>query len=116
MEQEKINLYDVNKRSLNKVYDYTLEVLRTDKESRSDDAYLYFKVCDLIAPNGVSTLLFEDVMMNRIEYRLPNYATVVRCRRKIFEDYPGLKPDNKTQAIREKQEQRIKEFVKEKKQ
>lgn len=113
MERERIDLFDINKRSLAKVYDYTLEVLKEDEETREDDSVLYFKVCDVIAPNGVGGLLFEDVLMNRKEYRLPSYASVVRCRRKIFEEHPELKPSEEKQRIRKLQEEAIKEFVKE---
>lgn len=105
--------WDINLQSIIKVENITYQVLLEDKESRLDDGILYFKVCDIIAPNGVGGLLFEDVLMNRREYKLPSYATVTRCRRKIFEEHPEIKPTDEERKARIQQEKLIKQYAKE---
>lgn len=109
--KKKYKIYEINEKAIYKTYQYTLHVLKVNKEAREDDSVLYFAVCDEIAPNGIGGLLFEDVLMNRKEYRLPSYATVVRCRRKIFEEHPELRPSPKKEKMRLEQTIIIKKFV-----
>lgn len=106
--------YNINLQSIQATHNIVYQVLTVDEDSRFDDAVLYFKVCDIIAPNGVGGLLFEDAIMNRREYKLPSYATVSRCRRKIFEEHPELKPSEEEYKARILQEEAMKEYAKEK--
>ncbi len=112
-EKESINMFGtINTVALQKTKKLVKETLEENVEARSDDSILYFEVCNKV--ENMHGLLFEDVLKNRQYYGLPSYATVVRARRKIFEEYPELKPIEATKE-RNIQEQRIKKiFVKNK--
>lgn len=106
IEKESINVFqDINTVALRKTYALVKEALEKKEKTRSDDSILYFEVCNKV--QDMHGLLFEDVLKNRQYYGLPSYATVVRARRKIFEEYPELKPIEATKE-RTNQQKRIK--------
>lgn len=78
-------------------------VLEQYEDTRSDDFILIYRVFKEVNEEAVIRELFCHTMINHLEYGLPSIATIMRCRRKIFKDYPELKPKKVTKE-REKQE------------
>lgn len=79
-------------------------VLRIHEESRKDDFYLIYKVYELINAN-LRNKSFEEVMLNHKLYGLPSFHTITRCRRKLFEKYPNLKPVKITEKRKDLEEE-----------
>ena len=73
-----------------------LLVLTRFEETRSDDFKLYFHVCRSINENVAIMDRFSYVMLNHKELGFPSFESVTRCRRKVFELYPNLKPEKVT--------------------
>lgn len=73
-----------------------LKVLEEYPVSREDDYVLYAFVC--AEESGKTALVngeyltkpFLEVMMSHKAYKMPNWETVTRCRRKIQEKRPDL--------------------------
>lgn len=80
-------------------------VLRIHEKSRNDDFYLILKVYELINPKPIYNCSFRDVMLNHKLYGLPSFHTISRCRRKVFEKYPNLKPLKVTEKRNELEEE-----------
>ena len=87
-----------------------LLVLEKYEETRSDDFKLYFHVCRAINENVAIMDRFSYVMLNHKELGFPSFESVTRCRRKIFEKYPNLKP-KKVTKFREEKEEEFKEYA-----
>lgn len=88
-------------------------VLIKNVDARSDDFILIQKVCYEISP-CVSHLPFLEVMMNHDYYGLPSFSSIVRARRKIFEECPNLRPNNKVTEKREELQEEYKEYARSK--
>ncbi len=82
-----------------------LLVLTRFEETRSDDFKLYFHVCRSINENVAIMDRFSYVMLNHKELGFPSFESVTRCRRKVFELYPNLKPEKVTKFRKEKEEE-----------
>lgn len=93
-----------------KLEDMVKDVLEKFEDTRSDDFILIFRVYQKINENVVVRKQFHEVMLNHLEYGLPPFTTIVRCRRKIFKNYPKLKPQKITE-IREEQESKIIDYA-----
>ena len=80
---------------LKKVENVVEEILDTRKESREDDDILYLYVCKYF--NGdTSEMTLKDFLAARKSIGCPDFETVTRTRRKVFERRPELKPDKIT--------------------
>lgn len=73
--------------------------------ARKDDFYLYFCVCREINYNVATIDKFSYVMLHHKELGFPSFESVTRCRRKVFELYPNLKPEKVTKLRKEKEEE-----------
>ena len=78
-------------------------VLSTKEEARKNDDILYLYVCEHFNPN-VSSMTLKDFLMIRNNTSYPNFASVTRARRKVFEKHPELKPAEATKRRKEMQE------------
>lgn len=86
---------------LDKIENIVKTILENEKETRSDDMYLYYIFCTKYGFISDSTFykIFKDS-----EYRnnsgLSVFESVSRARRKIQADNPGLRPPKKVQDAR----------------
>lgn len=84
-----------------KKIEYVVEkILETNEDARNSDDILYLYVCEYFH-NGISSMSLNNFFKTRREIDCPNFASVTRARRKIFEKRPDLKPEKITN-IREK--------------
>ena len=96
---------------LNKIEPIVKKVLEEYPDSRSSDDVLIFRVYKEINEDVMIRELFCEVLLNRKQYNLPSYKSIERCRRKIFEKYPELKPEKVTKFRKQKEEE-YKEYAK----
>lgn len=82
------------------------KVLEEYEDSRSDDFVLIYRVFKEVNEWATIRELFCHTMLNHKEYNLPAISTIMRCRRKLFKEYPELKPKKVTNE-REKKENKI---------
>lgn len=80
-----------------------LEILEISPKAREDDYVLMWLVCDKLAPD-IITKPFGDVMYHHKSWRLPNWESVTRARRKIQEKRPDLISPKKARKRREEEE------------
>lgn len=71
-------------------------ILDAKEEARKNDDILYLYVCEHFNKN-VSSMTLKDFLMIRSDTSYPNYASVTRARRKVFEKRPELKPKKVTE-------------------
>lgn len=83
-----------------------LDVLNTNVDSRFSDHVLCTKVIFKIRPNLITTN-FKDVFNNFEAYKLPSFASVERCRRKLAEKGLYTPPEN----IKKEREKMIEKYV-----
>ena len=101
---------------LHTMEDVVLQVLEECPVAREDDYILYAMVCareseKTVAINGeYLTKPFLDVMLGHKVYRMPNWETVTRCRRKIQEKRPDLVSPEKAKK-RHKEEEVYREYA-----
>lgn len=91
---------------LYKIEDLVKPFLELDPETRADDFLLVLNVYGAINISIIDPLFgatFYDVMKNHRKYKLPSFGSVTRCRRKLQELYPELRP------IKDVEEARINE-------
>ena len=86
---------------LSKLEPVVKKVLVNAEESRKDDFILYGLV--LLNMGYDLNMKLGDFLLGAKANRVPSFAGVVRCRRRIFELYPELK-DKETTEIRKQQE------------
>ena len=67
------------------------KILNVREDTRENDDLLYLCVCEYFH-RGVSSMTLKNFLKSRNEMNCPNFASVVRARRKIFEKRPELKP------------------------
>lgn len=82
-------------------------ILEKDELARSNDHYLYTKVVEKMNPfllNAPFIVAFNDSNM-------PKFESVRRCRQKVQEDNPLLRPDADTECGRMLKEEEYKEFA-----
>ena len=96
-----------------KLYDLVKKLLQEKEELRGDDDLLYLSVIRIVHPywnNGRTTTNIENVTIgeffnSRKSAKLPTFESVTRCRRKVQEERPDLKPCKKIQEARTKREE-----------
>lgn len=87
---------------LKKIENVVEKILDMRTDTRENDDVLYLCVCEYFH-RGVSSMTLKDFLKARNKMSCPNFASVVRARRKIFERRPELKP-NKITKLREDME------------
>lgn len=91
-----------------KLYDLVKKLLQEKEELRGDDDLLYLTVIRIVHPywnNGRITTDIENATIgefftSRKSAKLPTFESVTRCRRKVQEEIPDLKPCKKIQEAR----------------
>ena len=86
---------------LKKMEPIVKKVLENVEESRKDDFVLYGLV--LLNIGYDLNVKLGNFLVDAKDNKVPSFAGVVRCRRRIFELYPELK-DKETTEIRKQQE------------
>ena len=101
---------------LKQLKEIVIETLKQGETFRENDDELYFAVCvkvnSRISDRLLSDMTVGEFFGNRKRYGLPTYESVTRCRRKVQEERPDLKPCEKIQEAREKQEEKFYNFSK----
>ena len=94
---------------LKKIKDLVIETLKQGETFRENDDQLYYAIIVKILPATESGLIGDMPMRsffaNRKSLGLPTFESVSRCRRKAQEEFPELRPCEKVQAARLKQEE-----------
>lgn len=94
---------------IKKVEEIVEKILDIRKDARVSDDILYMYVCEYFC-NGVSNKSVKQFLKHRESLGCPNYASVSRARRKVFEKRPELKPKKVTQ-LRKDLEQDFKDYA-----
>ena len=92
-----------------KLYDLVKKLLQEKEELRGDDDLLYLTVIRIVHPywnNGRITTDIENATIgefftSRKSAKLPTFESITRCRRKVQEERPDLKPCEKIQEARD---------------
>ena len=86
---------------LNKVENIVKTILEREKETRSDDMYLYYLFCTKYGFLNDSSFskIFKDSKY-RNDMGLAVFESVSRCRRKLQADFENLRPSEKVQDAR----------------
>ena len=96
-----------------KLYDLVKKLLQEKEELRGDDDLLYLTVIKIVHPycnNGRITTNVENMTIGefftcRKNIDIPTFESVSRCRRKVQEERPELKPCEKIQLARTRREE-----------
>jgi hypothetical protein len=105
---------------LKQLKDFVEYLLREHPALRGNDDVLYLEVLRKIHPywnNGRITTNIENMPIGeffaeRKNMKLPTYESVSRCRRKLQEENPALKPSEAIQKGREVQREKFLELAK----
>ena len=97
-------------RKIRKTSKIVKKILEICPDTRNSDELLYVNVCKVINPMACSQP-FETVMLRRRELSLPPIESVGRCRRKLQESYPELCGSDDVTAMRELNEQVVKDYA-----
>ena len=103
-----------------KLYDLVKKLLQEKEELRGDDDLLYLAVVQKVHPHWDNGRINTDIknapigefFTMRKSAKLPTFESVTRCRRKVQEERPDLKPCEKIQEAREEQEEKFYNFSK----
>lgn len=92
---------------ISKYENLVLCILLDKEEARADDKYLYYWV---LREEGFSThISIENYLLGNSSY--PNYDSITRCRRKLQEKYPELRPAKNEQIRREEAEEDFRAYA-----
>ena len=88
---------------LKQLKDIVIETLKQGKTFRENDDLLYLTICIKLFSNrgSITNMTVADFFTNRKKYGLPTFESVSRCRRKVQEERPDLKPCEKIQKARD---------------
>lgn len=86
-------------------------LLINNPQTRNSDDYLYFKVCETIAPESISQK-FWYVLLSRKQYGLPAFESVRRTRQKLQATYPELAGNGEVEGYRALQEEVFRNYAK----
>ena len=95
---------------LKQLKEIVIETLKQFDFTRGDDDLLYLNVlikldAKIPTENLIVDMRLADFFTNRKRYGFPSFESVSRCRRKAQEEFPELRPSEKVQAARLKQEE-----------
>lgn len=82
---------------LKKIETVVEKILEIRDEARESDDLLYVYVCEYFH-RGASSMSFKEFFFARNKTACPNFASVTRARRKVFEKRPELKPKKITEC------------------
>jgi len=87
---------------IHKLEDTVKPILETNKLSRDDDFELVLRVYEnlLSYSDYIDTMSFRELMNNHVALDLPPFESITRCRRKLQQMYPELKPSEDINIIR----------------
>lgn len=85
------------------------KILDKRMDARESDDLLYVYVCEYFH-RGSSSMSLKDFFFTRNDTSCPNFASVTRARRKVFEKRPELKPVRVTKG-RERMEEVYKDYA-----
>lgn len=85
------------------------KILERKEEARENDDLLYVYVCEYFH-RGASSMSVKTFFSARNTIGCPNFASVTRARRKVFEKRPELKPPKITE-LRECMEEVYKDYA-----
>lgn len=85
---------------LKKIEEVVESILDKRIDARESDDILYVYVCEYFC-RGISSSSLKDFFFTRSQTGCPNFASVTRARRKIFEKRPELKPEKATKGREE---------------
>ena len=96
-----------------KLYDLVKKLLQEKEELRGNDDLLYLTVIKIVHPYWNNARINTDIenapigefFKMRKSAKIPTFESVTRCRRKVQEENAELKPCEKVQAARLKQEE-----------
>lgn len=88
-----------------KVESIVRKILENEPQARKDDMMLFYLYCTKygILNEKAFVRLFKDSIFRK-KYNVSVFETVSRARRKIQAENESLRPDEKTQKVREEQE------------
>ena len=103
-----------------KLYDLVKKLLQEKEELRGDDDLLYLTVIKIVHPywnnarinTNIENAPIGEFFTMRKSAKLPTFESVSRCRRKVQEESPDLKPCKKIQEGRKNQEEKFYDFSK----
>ena len=103
-----------------KLYDLVKKLLQEKEELRGDDDLLYLSVIRIVHPHwnnahintNIENAPIGEFFKMRKSAKIPTFESVTRCRRKVQEERPDLKPCEKIQEARKEQEEEFYNFSK----
>ena len=96
-----------------KLYDLVKKLLQVKEELRGDDDLLYLTVIRIVHPywnncritTNIENATIGEFFTSRKSAKLPTFESVTRCRRKVQEERPDLKPCEMIQKARTRREE-----------
>lgn len=87
---------------IHKLEDVVKPILEVNPIARGDDFELVLRVYEklLSYSDYLDDMSFRELMHNHIALELPPFESITRCRRKLQQMYPELRPDEEIQIIR----------------
>ena len=97
---------------LKKLNKLVIQVLKDFEFTRGNDDLLYLNVLILVDSKAnntklITTMTLSEFYTNRQRCCFPSFESVSRCRRKIQEEHPELKPSKRGQEARKRQEEKF---------
>ena len=94
-----------------------IETLKQFDFTRGDDDLLYLNVlikfdAKIPTENLIVDMRLADFFTYRKRYGFPSFESVSRCRRKVQEEFPDLRPPKKVQEARRVQEEKFYDYSK----
>lgn len=100
---------------LKQLKEIVIETLKQGETFRENDDQLYLAVCIKIFSKkdlrNISEMSVGEFFTCRKRYGLPTYESVSRCRRKAQEEHPELRPAERVQESRKRQEEKFYNFA-----
>ena len=100
---------------LKQLKEIIIETLKQGETFRESDDELYFAVCvkvnSRISDRLLSDMTVGEFFGNRKRYGLPTFESVSRCRRKAQGEHPELRPAERIQKSRKRQEEKFYKFA-----
>lgn len=102
-------------KELHTTTDLVKGILENCPETRNSDNILYLKVCEKIGNEhgiNLASISVPHFFLHLKAYKLPQYETVGRARRKIQSEYPELSGDSTVTAQRMLNEEVFRDYAK----
>ena len=101
---------------LKQLKEIVIETLKQFDFTRGDDDLLYLNVlikldAKIPTENLIVDMRLADFFTYRKRYGFPSFESVSRCRRKAQEEHPELRPAERVQENRKRQEERFYNFA-----